>query len=159
MFRFPFQRLVWRSALSLEQARESLLGEFSRASQRVLRGSFRGDEFRCVGLSSYRNRFSPIVSGRLVRDGAGTRVELAMRMPWPTIVFLAIYFVGLLLALVAGVWRGLFAGRELIWLLALPLLLFGGGVTAFGFGVGAAETENALKRCLLPTKGAQSALG
>jgi hypothetical protein len=154
VYRFPYQRQTWRSALVPDEARAALSGQmadvpfYRSPGAKPLRGRFDGQRFRCSRVIAYRNFFLPVVSGSLAPEGQGTRVELVLRAPIFASVFLGIWCLGIVAVLI-----GLVSGRATgqaaqLAALTLPLLALGIAIAGFAVGSEALEKERELKRCL-----------
>jgi hypothetical protein len=154
VYRFPYQRQIWHSALAPDEARAVLSAQladvpfYRSAGSRPLRGRFEGERFRCSRVIGYRNFFLPVVTGRLSPEGQGTRVELLFRAPIFASAFLGVWTLGIV-AVVLGIVSGRATGEAArLGAFTLPLLAIGIAIAGFAFGSEALETEHLLKRCL-----------
>jgi hypothetical protein len=154
VFRIPFQRTIFRSPLSLEEARRALSTEmadvpfFKSPAGKPLRGRFTGEHFRCSRVIAYRNLFLPVVHGKLVSEAQGTRVELLLRPPLFSSVFMAVWTLGIVAILLGAALGRMDPLTGRFWLFSLPIFVIGIAIAGFAFGSEALETERLLKRCL-----------
>jgi hypothetical protein len=154
-FRFPFLRVTLESPLSLEAARAALQKRVQEEELTYLRSGlgprgldeavpFRGtvahDHFEIMHRVRYQNRFVPVIRGVLKQHGAGTRIEISLRMWLGVSLFCAVWFSGLLVAAFALLHKASAAALVPLGLVGLGVLL-----VSAAFGVDAVTAEQVLR--------------
>ena len=91
-------------------------------------GRIEGHRFTIRRAIPYRNDFAPIISGQVVPDGSGARIDVVFKV---TVGVAAIIIVGFVVA-ATGVWYSIRAS-EARGLMTLGLALFGCLTLAIGF--------------------------
>jgi hypothetical protein len=135
-------------------------GRLARPSmKRPFVGTVDGDAFDMEQASYQRNAFRPVIEGRVEAaegDGEGARVSGRMHMRYPGMVFLAVWFGGLLVGALVLARRALAAGRfDPLVFGPLGMIILGAALTAVGF---IPETRRALAALAKVVKGSRAAL-
>jgi len=97
-------------------------------------GEIRGDSFTVRRVIGYRNSFLPVVEGAIAQSARGSLVTIRMRPMILVIVFLALWFGGILFALGSPAWP-----------IALVMLGFAYLMTLAGFWFEANKQEQTLR--------------
>lgn len=150
VFRPPYQRELWIAPVSLELAQKTIAKQFAfgRGNPAPFRGRLLGNKFRGSRVASYRNFFVPVLRGEL-REVANnrTQVELVMRPPLPTLIFMSVWTLGILAVLGRAALMGTEGAGSGFWMV-FPTFAFGVVLMGFSFGSEATEALRKLKQAL-----------
>jgi hypothetical protein len=119
-------------------------------------GTVDGDAFDMERASYQRNAFRPVIEGRVEPAEGGARVSGRMHVRYPGMVFLAVWFAGLLVGIAVLARRAVDAGRfDPLILGPVGMIVAGVAITAIGF---IPETRQALAALTKVVKGARAEL-
>ena len=134
-------------------------GKLARPSmKRPFVGTVEGDAFDIERASYQRNGFRPVVEGRVepAPAGAGTRITGRIHLRYAGMVFLAVWFAGLLVGAGVLVRRAVAEGRfDPLIFAPLGMIALGAVITAVGF---VPETRQALDALAKVTKATRAEL-
>ena len=130
-------------------------GKLARPSmKRPFVGRLDGDAFDVERASYQRSAFRPVIEGRVEPAGEGSRVRGRMRMRYPGMAFLAVWFAGLLVGTFVLARRAAAAGRfDPLVLGPIGMIILGVVLTAVGF---IPETRQALGALVKVVKGTRA---
>ena len=99
---------------------------------------------------TYRNSFLPVLHVTIEpRPSGGARVDVAMRMALPVIVFMAVWMTGASVGAILGGWVA-FARHEPFGLVAVVFPLFAAALAGGGFAYEARRAEELLRGLFAP---------
>jgi len=153
----PFERFTLASPHRADVLVKRLRTQTGAMAARVLdeagsrfSGVASADGFRLVANTSNRNSFKPMARGVWSPDGQGSRVDVTLTLPTPTLVFMLVWCT-LILAMTGMTIFQPSSGKpqpEFWMLMPLGLLLFGYALTILAFWEGAARTRLELKKII-----------
>jgi len=155
----PFEKYSLTTPLSIPEARERLAANLEPVPKSTWRnpkttmpyyGTLNNDGFEIQRIINYRNSFQPTIHGRFSNAMGATTIEIRMRPPVITVVFMIIWFtpvtlvcLGVLISSISSLIRDPRSFQP-ITLLVFLLWAFGYGLTMFGF-----KTESARAKTFL----------
>jgi hypothetical protein len=156
----PYEHLTITTYFSPEMARQKLAGVIeprrmrfgllSRGHHKPYQGEISGDQFKISRIIYYRNSFLHVISGKLEPDLKGTRLDIKMGLHPFVVVFMAVWFGGVGLAVMATSFAAFSAftqggGRAVTplfpFLIPWGMLIFGYLMVIAGFKFEATKAE------------------
>jgi hypothetical protein len=107
----PFETLVIETSLSKEEVAANLADNIEPAKtirfwikpdRKTFEGHLINDEFKITRIISYRNSFLPVINGELQTIDNSTHITMKMRLHVAVIIFMTVWFSGIMLLLVIG---------------------------------------------------------
>jgi hypothetical protein len=141
----PYEHLTITTYFSPEMARQKLAGVIeprrmrfgllSRGHHKPYQGEISGDQFKISRIIYYRNSFLPVISGKLEPDLKGARLDIKMSLHPVVLIFMAIWFGGVGLAIIATNFAAFSAFTQSGITADTPFfpLLIPGGMFIFGY--------------------------
>lgn len=148
----PFENIIYKTKLSKEQTIQKLaenieakksfgFGAYNYTYSTPYIGSITGNTFEIQRAISYRNSFLPQIKGEVYSEFDGTRVKVSMK-PHPfVLVFMTIWFSGVIIGCFATTFALFTQNFSPFFLIPYGMLLFG-----IALLYGAFKTESAISK-------------
>ena len=149
---FPLENLVYKTKLTKEQAIQKLAENIEVEQQFILDvdnhvytkpylGKIHGYTFQIKRAIPHLNSFLPRIQGEVYSDVDGTKIKVKMRLSTFVLVFMTIWFCGIIAVFAASIFEMFTQGFSLFFL--LPIVMFSLG---YGLMHSAFNPESALSK-------------
>ncbi len=155
---FPREIYVVRSSLSQKEALSRLSDRIERklnfgtySSRKIFIGNVEGNRFKISRIISGKNSFLPIIDGVIEAKNNGSVIEMIMRVNAFVLIFMAVWFTGVLLGCVGvgvSIIKNMAHGLQISEIQAVPfvMLVFGVGLFTIPFWLEVKFAKNELNK-------------
>lgn len=143
----PYENLTIESKLTVEEVTQKIQENINQSKQQgrdKFYGWVSGSDFEIYRRG--RNSFSPSLRGKVLESENGSKINLKMRIVSYVLVFIGIWFLFTLFALVSSIYSYITNGEIELLKNVVFMLTFGYVITISGFYYGSSNSKNDLLR-------------